>query len=233
MFHFGLFYAYNLIFSWGYLILNGRTCNEHKLFVGNVGYRFDHFWPGCLVVSMGIKAALYPQRLSIVIRASLDLADNHRCGPCRLPRSGPPTYCWSTMSLRKFNPFGSNSRINATRPPPYDSETTATRYGRSVSDCSGTFMSLWSMASPDTDSVFDKPADTDSSIMSFVDITRHEGPRYSEFQAALTITDSTISLSQYTTDYTPRTEQFLPQTTFTPMIRTWGASWLNSSHLLT
>ena len=40
------------------------------------------------------------------------------------------------------------------------------------------------MASPDTDSVFDKPADTDSSIMSFVDITRREGPRYSEFQAA-------------------------------------------------
>jgi hypothetical protein len=34
------------------------------------------------------------------------------------------------------------------------------------------------MESPDTDSVFDKPADTDSSIISFVDITRNEGPRY-------------------------------------------------------
>src|SRR5882762_4341654 len=52
-------------------------------------------------------------------------------------------------------------------------------------------------------------------------------------QAALIMTHSTISFSQSTTDYTPRMEQFHPRTMFTPMIRTWGASWPNSSHLLT
>lgn len=109
------------------------------------------------------------------------------------------------MSLRKFSFFGSSSVINGPRPPTYAKKPVATpTYSRSVFDRTaaagnGSFASTWSIGSPDSDSVFDQPADTDSSIMGTsvdnagsVDITKPPGPRYGEFQAVLFITHSKI-----------------------------------------